>query len=97
MKGRAIIRAVMAERKIGPKDFFGSSHLAHHVAARREAITRLHAAKFTNAAIGRMMNRHDTTIWYWVDREGRQRKNAARLARHFTRKAEAPSSAEASL
>jgi hypothetical protein len=96
MKGRQIIRAVMAERKIGPKDFFGS-RFPEHVAARRDAITRMHEAGFNHAAIGRLMSRHETTIWYWVDAKGRAKKNTARLALHFARKAQSRDSAEASL
>jgi hypothetical protein len=75
MTGREIIESIMAERRIGPKDFYGRSRFPHAVSARRAAIKALIAAGFNNAKAARLMKCHQSTIGYWryADRRAKMR------------------------
>jgi hypothetical protein len=80
MKGYAIVRAVMAERRLGKEDFFHSK-FPEHVKARRIAIKRLHEAGLNKSEIGRAVQRTQCTIRYWLSKEVRERKRQARIKR----------------
>lgn len=85
MKGQAIIEAVMAKHRVGPKDFFGAGWPAHVVAARKAAALRLHAAGFRVPAIARVMRRDRSSVRYWLRPDYR----AHRLNYKARRRAEA--------
>jgi len=85
MKGHAIIKDVMQRRRIGVKDFFGTSRMTHLVDARRVAIRRLQAAGFDNAAVARLMKRNYSTIQYWTHPNYRKRQIAYSIAYWYRR------------
>lgn len=74
--GRDIIKDVMKNAGVGPKDFFGRTRLAHVVAARCLAIARMRAAGIGVAATARVMRRNSSTISYWTTPGVRQWKMA---------------------
>ncbi len=67
MRGISIVKAVMAERRIGQKDFWGASRLPRHVKARALAIKRLRSAGLNKAEIGRAVRRDESTVRYWLN------------------------------
>jgi chromosomal replication initiation ATPase DnaA len=79
MRGKAIIREVMRQFNIGPKDFFGTSRVTHLVNARRDAIRQLTEAGFSLAAIARLTKRHYSTVQYWTHPSYRERQIAYSL------------------
>lgn len=64
MTASEIVEAEMRRRMIGPKDFFGTTKLAHIVAARRAAILALDQAGFDLRDITKVMRRERTSILY---------------------------------
>lgn len=66
MKGKDIIKEVLRQRRVKPEEFFGATHLADVVAARRIAARRLSAAGFRVCAIARLMKRNHSTVTYWT-------------------------------
>lgn len=66
MKARPILKEVMARHSIGPKDFFGPSRLPHTVGARRAASVELRKAGLSKRAIGRLINRDEKTVAYYL-------------------------------
>jgi chromosomal replication initiation ATPase DnaA len=82
MTGREIIKVIMAERGIGPKDFFGDSRMRHVVRARAAAIRQMRDAGMSNVTIGRVMKRDYSTVRYWALPEDRRRRLAYGLAYH---------------
>lgn len=73
MKGRAIIKGVLRQSKVGPKDFFSPSRLRHIVRARRTAVVELKQAGFTKTAIGRLINRDYKTVVYHLNKSAEAR------------------------
>ena len=66
MRGLSIVKTVMAERRIGQKDFWGPSRLPRHVKARAIAIKRLDKAGLNKAEISRAVRRSRSTVRYWL-------------------------------
>jgi chromosomal replication initiation ATPase DnaA len=89
MTGREIIKTVMADRGIGPKDFFGKSRVPHLVRARAAAMKRMRDAGMSKATIGRVMKRDYSTVRYWTQPEYRRRRLAYGLAYHAALRAAA--------
>jgi chromosomal replication initiation ATPase DnaA len=82
MKGHEIIKDVMRQYKIGPKDFFGHSRLPRLVRARRVAARRMFEANISVSVIARLMQRHPRTVAYHVD-PGQRERSLARSARYY--------------
>ena len=80
MTGQEIIDRIMAERRVGPKDFFSRTRLPHAVKARRDAIKALKAAGMSNADVARLMRRDPSTVSYWAAPGRRARRKADGLA-----------------
>jgi chromosomal replication initiation ATPase DnaA len=89
MTGREIIKTVMADHGIGPKDFFGKSRVRHLVRARAAAIKQMREAGMSNSTIGRIMKRDYSTVRYWAHPEYRRRRLAYGLAYHAALRAAA--------
>lgn len=65
MRGRDVIKAILAERGISADEFFGRTRLAHVVEARRDAIEQMRALGMGRPLIARIMRRNESTINYW--------------------------------
>lgn len=66
MTAAEIVRAVMAERKVGEADFFTSA-MRRHVRSRMIAVDRLRVAGFTKAEIAVAIRRSPSAIGYWLN------------------------------
>lgn len=82
--GQQIVDGIMAERRVGPKDFYSRCRFPHLVAARIAAIKALIAAGFNNACASRVMKCHQSTIGYWRHLERRRKMRAGNLAYYHT-------------
>jgi len=76
MRGREIIKTILAERGISADDFFGKRRLPHLVEARREAIVRMRGLGMGRPLIARIMKRNEFTIKYWTMPGLRERRIA---------------------
>lgn len=70
MKGDDIVKAFMAEYRIGTEDLF-RSRFAEHTTLREKCIRRLRGAGVGVNATARAMQCDAATIRYWMDRDWR--------------------------
>ncbi len=81
-----IAAEVMAERMLGPKDFFGTTRLRHVVDARVEAIKRM--KEFTKArhyTIAAVMKREVSFIRYHLSETNRIRRSCRMMELRYAR------------
>jgi hypothetical protein len=74
LRGREVVKAVLAEHKIHPEDLFGLSRQPHLVAARIDAAQRMRAFKYSRAKIGEVLKRDGSTIGHYLNPKLRIRK-----------------------
>lgn len=73
-KSESVAIQVCHDMKIYPAEFFGQGRDARLVKARREAMRRLKAAGFSNAAIARVLKRAYSTVQYWMKDDLREKR-----------------------
>ncbi len=79
MMGIKLVRAVMAEYRLGEVDFF-TSRFQEHLKARVDCIKRLSKAGVNKRAIARVMRRDRSTIIYWLSPDQQERKKSRMVA-----------------
>lgn len=74
----SVVRAVMAERKIGRNDFY-NSRLPRHVRARVIAMERLRAMGFSARELAKYVKRTESVVRHSLNPEIRRNLHAARV------------------
>jgi hypothetical protein len=77
---QSIVLTVCAEYLVSPADFFSHRTDRRFVRCRVEAIRRLRAAGFSQAAIARLVKREYSTVRYWLHPKYRERRKVRQLA-----------------
>jgi predicted transcriptional regulator len=73
-RANAIIASVLTAHRLHRDDFFGPYREPHLVAARAEAARRLAASGMSASRIGRVLNRHYTTVLNYLGLKDRKRQ-----------------------
>jgi predicted transcriptional regulator len=74
LRGRDVIKAVLAEHRIHPEDLFGLSREPHLVAARIDAAKQMRALGYSHRKIGEILKRDRTCITHYLDPKIREKK-----------------------
>lgn len=74
MTAKQIVRTMLSERLIGPKDFFSPSRTPHLSNARIEVATALNEMGYANAQISRALGRNHSTVVYYLKSDFRAAK-----------------------
>lgn len=88
MMAKKLLVGISQKRKIGMKDILSRDTSRHIVAVRREFCKRANELGVGIVILGKILDRHHTTLLPYINPEFARRKSAYHAARHAERNAD---------
>jgi hypothetical protein len=89
MKGKAIIKGVLACYNVSAAEFFGRSRAPYLKQVRLVAMQQMSAAGLRTVAIARLMQRDESTIFYWLNHDEVAERRTVYYAKRWAERREA--------